>query len=269
MRSVCARAASSSSLPLSTSFAAWRSLTSRAFSRPASTNPESTSLSSTGMSADAITLAISPPITPAPTTAALKTNMRLTLASAAELAFRSQLVGEAAQRAAQRVRQLAAQQRPAQRGKARLGLDLERQRDARLVVPGLEDHAPHAAHARVLEVEHLAQARLEARDGLHHAAVAAGRGLPQPPAADPRPVALELDEVREAVLPGRPARLVVPQPLRLDGPALHDDARLRAHPAPSSPSARIARSARAMRCSRGLSSVARRARSARPADVAR
>src|SRR5581483_357228 len=47
----------------------------RAFSSPWSTNLCSTSLSITGISAFAITCAISPPIVPAPTTAALKTNM--------------------------------------------------------------------------------------------------------------------------------------------------------------------------------------------------
>jgi hypothetical protein len=46
----------------------------RAFSIPVSTNFWSTSLSTTGMSAFAIVCAISPPIVPAPTTAALKTN---------------------------------------------------------------------------------------------------------------------------------------------------------------------------------------------------
>src|SRR2546423_13396644 len=46
-----------------------------AFSRPASTNFWSTSFSTTSTSADASTWAISPPIVPAPTTAALNTNM--------------------------------------------------------------------------------------------------------------------------------------------------------------------------------------------------
>ena len=52
-----------------------RLLTSRAFASPASTSFWSTSLSRTGMPAAAIAWAISPPITPAPTTAALNTNM--------------------------------------------------------------------------------------------------------------------------------------------------------------------------------------------------
>src|SRR3954466_3893975 len=47
-----------------------------AFSRPWSTNFWSTSLSTTGTSALAIAWAISPPIVPAPTTAALNTNKR-------------------------------------------------------------------------------------------------------------------------------------------------------------------------------------------------
>ena len=46
-----------------------------AFSRPWSTNFCSTSLSTTGMPDEAITWAISPPMVPAPTTAALAMNM--------------------------------------------------------------------------------------------------------------------------------------------------------------------------------------------------
>src|SRR4051812_19376577 len=159
-RSACASACACDSLPFSTSFAVWRAVTSRAFSRPASTNFRSTSLSRTGTSADAITWAISPPMTPAPTTAALKTNMAVTLASATELAFRRELVGEAGERAAQRVRELAAQEGPAQRGQALLGLHLKGERDARLLEPRLEDHAPHAPHPGVLDLQHLAEPRL-------------------------------------------------------------------------------------------------------------
>src|SRR5215211_1209025 len=51
------------------------SVTCRAFSSPVSTNSCFTSLRSTGMPADATTWATSPPIVPAPTTAALKTNI--------------------------------------------------------------------------------------------------------------------------------------------------------------------------------------------------
>ena len=60
----------------------WPWVTSRAFSGPWSTNFCLTSLRTTAMPADAITWAISPPMVPAPTTAALKTNIarRLTLA---------------------------------------------------------------------------------------------------------------------------------------------------------------------------------------------
>src|SRR3954452_16341722 len=73
--STCASASSWVSFSRLTSLAAWPWLTSRAFSRPLSTNSGSTSLRRTGMSAAATTWAISPTITPAPTTAALKTNM--------------------------------------------------------------------------------------------------------------------------------------------------------------------------------------------------
>src|SRR4051794_24456584 len=72
--SACSRAPSASRRPLSTSLASWPSVTSRALWSPASTNDWSTSLSTTGMSAAAMTWAISPPMVPAPTTAALNTN---------------------------------------------------------------------------------------------------------------------------------------------------------------------------------------------------
>jgi hypothetical protein len=75
VRSTWAAACSSVILPFLTRRAACPSVTSRAFFSPASTNSESTSLSTTGMSALAITCATSPPIVPAPTTAALKTNI--------------------------------------------------------------------------------------------------------------------------------------------------------------------------------------------------
>src|SRR3954462_6421664 len=72
---ICASAAAWSILPFSTRRPNWPVVTSRAFSRPTSTNFWSTSLRTTGMPAAAMTWAISPPIVPAPTTPALKTNM--------------------------------------------------------------------------------------------------------------------------------------------------------------------------------------------------
>src|SRR5262249_61784956 len=62
-------------LPLSASLAAWPLLTARASSMPAATSAWSTSLRTTGIPAAAIVWAIWPPIVPAPTTAALNTNM--------------------------------------------------------------------------------------------------------------------------------------------------------------------------------------------------
>src|SRR5437660_1377659 len=58
---------------LETRRSSWPLVTSRAFSRPTSTKARSTSLSTTGMPAAATTCAISPPMVPAPTTAALNT----------------------------------------------------------------------------------------------------------------------------------------------------------------------------------------------------
>src|SRR4051794_31890992 len=86
------------------------SVTCRAFSRPLSTSFWSTSLSTTGISAAANVWAISPPIVPAPTTAALNTSMtgeRLPPRSGTELAGEPRLLlglhGEAAQGPAQGV----------------------------------------------------------------------------------------------------------------------------------------------------------------------
>src|SRR3954453_16712225 len=95
----------------------WIFDTSSAFVRPWSTNFWSMSLRTTGMPAELMTWAISPPIVPAPTTAALVTNMAARLQGglilrfcreAPESAFQShcerpadeQHVGQAAQRAA-------------------------------------------------------------------------------------------------------------------------------------------------------------------------
>src|ERR1700744_2589566 len=57
--------------------ASWPWVTARAFSSAASTNFWSMALTTTGMSAAAIAWAISPPMVPPPTTAALLTNIRL------------------------------------------------------------------------------------------------------------------------------------------------------------------------------------------------
>src|SRR5215207_4733980 len=80
--SVCSSWASACSwviLSFLTSFPTWPSVTSRALPRPLSTNSCLTSFRRTGMSAAATTWAISPPMTPAPTTPALKTNMGVSL----------------------------------------------------------------------------------------------------------------------------------------------------------------------------------------------
>src|SRR3954469_22074723 len=73
--STCSSACSCVIRSFLTSFATWPCVTSRAFCSPASTKRWSTSLSTTGTSADAMTWAISPPMVPAPTTAALNTNI--------------------------------------------------------------------------------------------------------------------------------------------------------------------------------------------------
>jgi hypothetical protein len=73
--STCAAACSSLSLPFFTRRATWPWVTLRASVSPASTRSWRMSLRTTGIPAAAIVWAIWPPIVPAPTTAALKTNM--------------------------------------------------------------------------------------------------------------------------------------------------------------------------------------------------
>src|SRR3954453_23508692 len=222
--SVCSSWASACSceiLPFSASLATCRCVTSRAFASPASTNFWSTSLSRTGTSADAITWAISPPMTPEPTTAALKTNMPATLASvpAPELPLGGELDGEARDRAAHGLGQAPAQEQPLHRRQGGLGLARQLQRDARLLQAGLEDHPAHARDLLVLDLQRLAEPRLVAGDPLPVAPRAARRRVPLQRAAGQRPVVRQRDDVAEPVDPGRPARLVVPHLLGLDGAA--------------------------------------------------
>src|SRR5690348_9465584 len=203
----CASASCWLSLPFFTRLASWRSVTSRAFSRPWSTNFWSTSLRITGRSAAATTWAISPPMTPAPTTAALNTNMALTLASAAELPLRCELGVEAPQRAAQGVGHRAADEEQIHDRREQVAvLDavLELQRDLHRLRLRLERHALSALDACVLHGEALARAHLVGEHRLGHPAATVGRRVPQAPGALARPVVVERDDVAEAVDPRRP-----------------------------------------------------------------
>src|SRR5262249_13234849 len=188
MRSAWASACWRESLPRSTSLAVWRCVTSRAFSSPASTNRWSTSLSRTGTSADAITWAISPPMTPAPTTAALNTNMAGELALVAELALRCQLVREALQRALQRLPQLPPEPPQPRRRDALPGRRLDFERDPRLLHARLECDASHTRVHRVLPVERVAEPRLVACNPLDHPAPRARWRVPGERRAGQRPL---------------------------------------------------------------------------------
>src|SRR5215216_7774828 len=162
------------SLPLPTSFAAWLCVTSRALSSPASTNRRSTSLRMTGMSAAAMTCAISPPMTPAPTTAALNTNMAMTLAAGhgLQLHIPAALAGEAVERPAQRRDDRTAHEQEVHQTRDRgalLDLVVQRERDRRMVRAGGERDPLGPAHAAVLDGERLARPRLEGLDALDHA----------------------------------------------------------------------------------------------------
>src|SRR3954469_17324692 len=93
--SVCALPSSSLIFSFDTSRPTWPSVTLRASVSPASTNSCLTSLSTTSMPAAAMVWAIWPPMVPAPTTAALKTNMARTLCLGRRVALRRELAGEA------------------------------------------------------------------------------------------------------------------------------------------------------------------------------
>src|SRR5918994_2373925 len=141
MRATCASPSSWVSLPLVTSLAAAPSVTSRALLRPVSTKRWSTSLRITGMSAAAITWAISPPITPAPTTAALKTNMprRLAAELLLQLHIAAPLAGEPGEAALQRRGDLAADEEP---------VDDRRRRGALLQLVGELERDEHVVGRR-------------------------------------------------------------------------------------------------------------------------
>src|SRR4051812_33443578 len=177
------------------------------------------------MSADAMTWAISPPITPAPTTAALNTNMAVTLASA-ELDFAGSLDREPLQRAAQRVGDRAAHKQQVDDWSERrvlLDLVLERERDPGLLQAGLEGHGLAPGELAVLDLERLPGARLVRHDDLLHPPAAARRGVPDHARPALGPLAVDLDEMPEAVDPRGPAVGVVPEPLDLEGAPAHLD----------------------------------------------
>src|SRR4051812_27664802 len=202
-------------------------------------------------------------MTPAPTTAALNTNMAATLA---ELGLA--LVREAGERAGQRVADRAADEQAVDDRRQQaslLELVVQPERDPDAVGRRLEAHALRAVEPAVLDRERLAGARLVLEHLLGDPAAAAGPGVPDEARAGVRPVALEAGHVAEPVDPRGPAVAVVPQRLGLRGRAGDDDRGL----GPQSASARMASIERAMRSSRGPSSPASRARSASPASVMR
>src|SRR5215204_4554715 len=117
------------------------------------------------MSAAAMTCAISPPMTPAPTTAALKTNMAGTLAAGhgLQLHVPAPLAGEARERAPQRRDDLPPHEDQVEQPRQRsllLELVLERERDRHRVRTRREPDLLGAAQAAVLDRERLAAAGL-------------------------------------------------------------------------------------------------------------
>src|SRR5687767_3965044 len=162
----CASACSCVIFCLLTRLPSCAAVTSRAFFRPSSTNSGSTSFSTTGMPAEAMTWAISPPIVPAPTTAALNTNT-LTVSfwlASVEVAVGLQLDREAPQRPAQCVAERAThEEQIGQHGAdARVALELVGELDADLAAALVveEAHALRPRHLRILDIHDVGHERL-------------------------------------------------------------------------------------------------------------
>src|SRR3954451_17343849 len=193
--STCASACSCVSFSFLTRRASCPAVTLRASVRPASTKSCLTSLRTTGMPAAAMVWAIWPPMVPAPTTAALNTNMyvydlvfRLGTARKGihrrllrQLLVGAKLAGEALDGPAQRVADGPADEQEvhddAQRA-ALLERVLDRQRDRDLAVAVLEGHPLDPGHARVVDVGGLPEPGLVLGHPLDHPAAAGGRRLP-------------------------------------------------------------------------------------------
>src|SRR4051794_31320903 len=133
-------------------------VTLRASVRPASTNSCLTSLRTTSIPAAAMVWAIWPPMVPAPTTAALNTNMPRTLLLARGFAIRGALTGEARQGAGQRLALARADEHGVHQegqGPEPLLLELVAQPEGHahpVVAGGGERDRLGAGHGRVLDV---------------------------------------------------------------------------------------------------------------------
>src|SRR5215211_1147054 len=220
--SVCWSACSWVSFSFLTSPPIWPAVTLRASVMPASTNYCLTSLSTTSNPAAAIVWAIWPPMVPAPTTAALNTNMVSgQLLVALKVGGRPHLAPEAREGALERVAHRAPHEQ-----------EVDYSRNAAVLLYGvvqLEGHGgPVGARAEadrlaavdllVLDLDRLADARLEADDALKHAPAAAGLGVPDDDGAWlARPPVVDLEHVPQAVDERRPADGVVPQLLGVRG----------------------------------------------------
>src|SRR4051812_29639396 len=182
--SVCALPSSSVIFSFETSRPTWPSVTLRASARPASTNFCLTSLSTTSIPAAAMVWAIWPPMVPAPTTAALNTNMPRTLCVAQRRALRRELAREADQGARERLALARPdEQRVDDRSQGPGGPVLELvaqfkgQPDLVAFERGEGDRL-RAAELGIVDAAGLAHPRLVALDGFHHAPTAVGRGVP-------------------------------------------------------------------------------------------
>src|SRR4051812_44986653 len=203
--STCALPSSSVIFSFLTSRETWPSVTLRASVRPASTSSCLMSLRTTGMPEAAMVWAIWPPMVPAPTTAALKTNMAWTLARRAlcrlggELALGLEPAAEAHERVAQRGAPRTAPEQHGDEGPAeRRALELVLKLDGDLGARGLglrgERHRLDAAQLRVLDLDGLAHARLVVAHPLDDAAAAVAHAVPHDARVLAGPLLVPLDD---------------------------------------------------------------------------
>src|SRR5919198_3577390 len=256
-----------------TSRSVWPAVTLRASVSPASTKSCEMSLRTTGMPAAAMVWAIWPPMVPAPTTAALNTNMLAVRPPfrglegaegylfAGELCVGLQLACEAGDGAPQRVADGPADEEEVREGLERPALlepVLHGQAELDAVLVRREGNALDAGHLGVVNLGGLAEAGLVLGHPLEHAAAARRRGLPHERRGRRGPVAFGADDVGEPVDERRPPAGVVPELFRLRGAEARQRHRCPGLAHQPRTSRRMSSTAAAMASRRGPSSPVRR-----------
>src|SRR4051794_28363656 len=174
-----------------------------------------TSLSTTSNPAAAIVWAICPPMVPAPTTAALNTNMFRDSSFELEIGGRPHLAPEAREGALERVAHRAPHEQEIDYSRNAAVLlygVVQLEGHSGCVVAGPEPDGLAAVDLLVLDLHGLSDAGLEADDALQDAPPASRLRIPHDHRSGlPRPALLDLEHVPHAVHEGRPAARVVPQ----------------------------------------------------------